>query len=76
MLKHAVQIPARLSDNLTEKLDRVMLHPWLGLPIFFAVMYLLFQGIFLFGQPLQTGVAICSAGCAVPPSPRCSPACP
>ncbi|MDO8811629.1 MAG: ferrous iron transport protein B [Gallionella sp.] len=57
VLKHAVQIPVRLSDNLTEKLDRVMLHPWLGLPIFFAIMYLLFQGIFLFGQPLQTGIA-------------------
>jgi len=57
VLQHTVQIPARLSDNLTEKLDRVMLHPWLGLPIFFAVMYLLFQGIFIFGQPLQTGIA-------------------
>ena len=56
VLKHTVQIPARLSDNLTEKLDRVMLHPWLGLPVFFAVMYLLFQGIFLFGQPLQAGI--------------------
>ncbi|MDE2118857.1 MAG: ferrous iron transport protein B [Betaproteobacteria bacterium] len=56
VLKHTVQVPARLSDNLTEKLDRVMLHPWLGLPVFFAVMYLLFQGIFLFGQPLQTGI--------------------
>ncbi len=56
VLKHTVQIPARLSDNLTERLDRVMLHPWLGLPIFFAIMYLLFQGIFLFGQPLQSGV--------------------
>ena len=56
VLKHSVQIPVRLSDNLTEKLDRMMLHPWLGLPIFFAVMYLLFQGIFFFGQPLQTGV--------------------
>ena len=57
VMKQAVQIPARLPENLTEKLDRVMLHPWLGLPIFFAIMYLLFQGIFLFGQPLQTGVA-------------------
>ncbi len=56
VLKHTVQIPARLSDNLTEKLDRVMLHPWLGLPIFFAIMYLLFQGIFLIGQPLQSVV--------------------
>ncbi|NOT99996.1 MAG: ferrous iron transport protein B [Gallionella sp.] len=57
VLKDAVQIPARLSDNLTEKLDSVMLHPWFGLPIFFGVMYLLFQGIFLFGQPLQGGIA-------------------
>ena len=57
VMKHAVQIPAQLPDNLTEKLDRVMLHPWLGLPIFFFIMYLLFQGVFLLGQPLQVGVA-------------------
>lgn len=57
VLKHAVQIPARLPENLTEKLDRVMLHPWLGLPIFFGIMYLLFQGIFLFGLPLQNAIA-------------------
>ncbi|HEU0219830.1 MAG TPA: ferrous iron transport protein B, partial [Gallionella sp.] len=37
--------------------DRVMLHPRLGLPIFFAIMYLLFQSIFMLGLPLQTGVA-------------------
>lgn len=49
VLQHSVQVPARLSDQLTEKLDSVLLHPWLGLPIFFAVMYLLFQGIFIFG---------------------------
>jgi ferrous iron transport protein B len=53
VLSHAVQVPAQLPENLTEKLDRMMLHPWLGLPIFFAIMYLLFQGIFLIGQPLQ-----------------------
>lgn len=57
VLQHSVQVPARLSDQLTEKLDSVLLHPWLGLPIFFAVMYLLFQGIFIFGQPIQAGVA-------------------
>lgn len=57
VLKHSVQIPAQLPVNLTEKLDRVMLHPLLGLPIFFGIMYLLFQGIFLVGLPLQTGVA-------------------
>ena len=57
VLKHAVQVPARMPENLTEKLDDVLLHPWLGLPIFFGIMYLLFQGIFFFGQPLQTGIA-------------------
>jgi len=56
VLKSAVQIPPRLSDDLTTKLDRVMLHPWLGLPIFFGVMYLLFQAIFLLGKPLQDGI--------------------
>ncbi len=53
VMKHAVQVPAQLPEILTDKLDRVMLHPWLGLPIFFGIMYLLFQGIFLLGQPLQ-----------------------
>ncbi len=53
VMKHAIQIPAQMPANLTEKLDRVMLHPWLGLPLFFGIMYLLFQGIFFIGQPLQ-----------------------
>ncbi|HEY0665591.1 MAG TPA: FeoB small GTPase domain-containing protein, partial [Gallionella sp.] len=57
VLKHTVQVPARMSDALTEKIDSFMLHPWLGLPIFFAVMYLLFQGVFLFGQPFQGAIA-------------------
>jgi ferrous iron transport protein B len=56
VLKHAVQIPAQLPESLTDKLDRVMLHPWLGLPIFFGIMYLLFQGIFFVGEPLQIWV--------------------
>ncbi len=57
VLKQTVQVPARLSHSLTEKLDSVILHPWLGLPIFFAVMYLVFQGIFIFGQPIQGVIA-------------------
>jgi ferrous iron transport protein B len=56
VMEHAVQVPAQLPANLTEKLDRVMLHPWLGLPLFFGIMYLLFQGIFFLGQPLQIAV--------------------
>jgi ferrous iron transport protein B len=56
VLKRSVQIPAQLSDKLTTRLDHILLHPWLGLPIFFGVMYLLFQAIFVLGKPLQDGV--------------------
>ncbi|MDH4284512.1 MAG: ferrous iron transporter B, partial [Gallionellaceae bacterium] len=56
VLQHSVEVPARLPDNLTNQLDRLMLHPWLGLPLFFGIMYLLFQAIFFLGQPLQAGV--------------------
>ena len=56
ILRQSVQIPARMSDNLTSHLDSFILHPWLGLPIFFGIMFLLFQAIFLLGQPLQGGV--------------------
>ena len=57
VLQHAVQVPTQMSDNFTTRLDRVLLHPWLGLPLFFGVMYLLFQAIFILGKPLQDGVA-------------------
>ncbi len=55
-LSKAVQIPVQLSDNLTARLDHVLLHPWFGLPLFFVVMYVLFQAIFFLGSPLQEGV--------------------
>lgn len=53
VLKQTVQVPAHLPDNITTHLDRILLHPWLGLPIFFGIMFLLFQAIFLFAQPVQ-----------------------
>lgn len=56
VLAKAVQIPVQLSDNFTARLDRLLLHPWLGLPLFFLVMYLLFQAIFMLGSPLQEGI--------------------
>jgi ferrous iron transport protein B len=53
MLQGAVQIPPKLTDRLTHQLDRVLLHPVFGLPIFFAAMYLVFQGIYAIGSPIQ-----------------------
>jgi len=57
ILKDAVEMPVRLPDRVTEQIDRLVLHPWLGLPVFLGVMFLLFQFIFTFGKPLQDGVA-------------------
>jgi len=53
----SVMIPAHASHALTEKIDRVLLHPWMGLPIFFALMFLLFQAVFFIGQPIQDAMA-------------------
>lgn len=57
LIQHHVQIPTTLTDNTTDKIDKVLLHKWLGLPIFFAAMFVLFQFIFTVGKPLQDGLA-------------------
>ncbi len=56
IMEAAVEVPPRLSDNLTDQLDRLVLHPWLGLPLFFFAMFLLFQAVFWLGAPLQDGM--------------------
>ena len=57
IVEATVEMPIQLGDDLTSRIDKVLLHPWLGLPIFFAAMYLLFQFIFTVGKPLQDGIA-------------------
>jgi ferrous iron transport protein B len=57
ILDSAVQVPTQLPENYTAKIDRVLLHPWFGLPLFFLFMFLLFQFIFTLGKPMQDGVA-------------------
>ena len=55
-LNSSVDIPAVLSPSLTDRIDRIMLHPWLGIPIFLGIMLLLFQAVFALGAPLQAGM--------------------
>ncbi len=57
LIQHHVQIPATLTNNATDKIDKILLHKWFGLPIFFAAMFVLFQFIFTAGKPLQDGLA-------------------
>lgn len=56
-IERHVQMPAQLGPTLTKRLDRVLLHPWLGLPIFLTVMLLVFQAVFVLGKPLQDGMS-------------------
>ncbi len=57
IVKQTVQIPTELTDATTDNIDKVLLHPVFGLPLFFVAMFLLFQFIFTIGTPLQNGMA-------------------
>ena len=57
ILESSVTTAPRMTRSLTAKIDQALLHPWLGLPIFFLLLFLLFQFIFTLGKPLQDGVA-------------------
>jgi ferrous iron transport protein B len=57
IVQQSVQMPLKLNDETTDHIDKVLLHPIFGLPLFFLAMYLLFQFIFTVGAPLQTEMA-------------------
>ncbi len=56
IIESSVDYPSRLNDEMTTRLDNILLHPWLGMPIFLFSIYLLFELIFTAGKPLQDGV--------------------
>lgn len=53
VLQMAVKTPSRAQENWTTKLDGILLHPILGLPIFFGAIFLMFQAVYALGTPLQ-----------------------
>ena len=57
IMSEAVQIPKTMPVGMTAMLDRILLHPLFGLPLFFLIMFLLFQFIFTLGKPMQDGMA-------------------
>ena len=57
LVKKSVFAPSRLVRKMTERIDRVLLHPWLGLPLFLLAMFLVFQAVYTLGAPLQDAVA-------------------
>ena len=46
-------LPPVLPQRMTEKVDAWLMHPWMGLPLFFAFMALLFNLTYKIGTPLQ-----------------------
>ena len=62
---HAIAAAAIISETakhrLHSKLDRVLLHPWLGPLILFALLFVVFQAVFTWATPfadaLEAGVA-------------------
>jgi ferrous iron transport protein B len=56
LVSESVRTPIRLPVSVTDRLDQALLHPWLGLPIFFALMFLVFQVVYGLGTPLQDGL--------------------
>ena len=52
----AVDMPHVLPARLTDRIDRVLLHPLAGVPLFFALMLLLFEVVYGIGLPLQDGL--------------------
>ncbi len=57
LLARSVTIPRVLEYDLTERVDRIALHPIFGIPLFFLALFLLFQAVYTLGGPLQDGMA-------------------
>ena len=57
MEAHAIADAAILSESarhrLHSRLDQVLLHPWLGPVILFALLFVVFQAVFSWAKPLQ-----------------------
>ncbi|AFY60767.1 ferrous iron transport protein B [Synechococcus sp. PCC 6312] len=53
VLAEAVVLPSQLRRTVTASLDRLFLHPVLGIPLFFTVMFGLFMVIWQVGLPSQ-----------------------
>lgn len=53
VLKESVTLAAAPVENITDRLDRVLLHRYWGFPILVLVMWLLFEITFSLGQPVM-----------------------
>mgnify|MGYP001827935022 FL=1 len=57
LIQESVKMPPQLPRDMSARLDKVLMHRWLGLPLFFLIMFMMFQGVFTVGTPLQDVLA-------------------
>lgn len=62
ILAKSVSLPSNLAITLTNRLDRFLLHPLLGLPLFFLGMLLAFWLIWTVGLPSQDVMGVLTQG--------------
>lgn len=53
LLKDALKKPAIERVNLSDKLDKIVINRWLGIPLFLALMYGVFQFVFTLSTPFM-----------------------
>ncbi len=56
LVSESVHTPVQIPPTVTDRLDQVMLHPWLGIPILLLILFALFQTVYGLGTPLQDGM--------------------
>lgn len=57
LVRHNVDFPVQVGHQLSERIDKITLHPVLGLPLFFGFMFFMFQAVYTIGGPLQDFMA-------------------
>lgn len=58
-IKETVSLPGHSTGiDFTEKIDRIVLNRFLGVPIFLGIMFVIYQLTFSFGNPLADGISI------------------
>ena len=53
ILKQSVKKPTGEKESITDKIDKIVTNKYLGLPIFFIVIFLIFQITYTIGAPFQ-----------------------
>jgi ferrous iron transport protein B len=56
LIKDVYTRPSQEPVSTTDKIDRVLVHRWAGIPIFIGLMFLLFQFVFTASEPLMAGI--------------------